>query len=234
MSDKFEDMPDGAGKRASEEDYKRIWLYMQSRNRKPSVRSVLTEIVAQNYLPPAVATSQRWAKKLGLSETVEPSVTKAADARIRDKREKRRAPDTSPAAIEEKTGKTPAQVERTLLGRMKELLKEENSSTQLAIDENRTRMAFNIAVMEFYAENPTLLASPRDTAAFVDAATVASKLSGGAAIDITLPTPGEQTETGISPGGHLMKTVSPLAGVDQGLVTNFHEFTRKLRDGAGA
>ena len=69
MSDNFDDMPDGAGKRATEEDYSRVWRYMASRNRKPSVRTVLLELAAQNYIPPAVATSARWAKKLGLSLT---------------------------------------------------------------------------------------------------------------------------------------------------------------------
>jgi hypothetical protein len=61
---------------------------------------------------------------------------------------------------------TPAEtVERTLTARMKELLDRDNTSTQLAIDENRTRMAFNIALLEFYAENPALLANVRDSAA---------------------------------------------------------------------
>lgn len=228
----FEDMPDGAGKRATEEDYKRIWLYMKSRNRNPSVRSVLAEITAQNYLPPAVATSARWARKLGLSEAVEPSVTKAADARVRDKREKRKAPDHAPAVIAEKTEKPVAQIERTLMTRMRELLKEDNSSTQLAITENRTRMAFNVALMEFYAENPTLLANVRDAAAFLDATTIASKLSGGPSIDITLPQNGDVQTEGVSPNGHPMKTVTSLDKVDTSLVTSFKDFQKRY--GAGA
>jgi hypothetical protein len=231
--DQFEDMPDGAGRRATEEDYKRVWLYMKSRNRNPSVRTVCLELAAQNYLAPSVATSQRWAKKLGLSMVVEQSTTKAAEARNEDRREKRKAPNHSPEAIAEKTEKTVAQVERTLMTRMRELLKDDNSSTQLAITENRTRMAFNVALMEFYAENPSLLANVRDAAAFIDATTIASKLSGGPSIDIVLPKPGEVQADGISPGGHAMKTVNPLDKVEPALVTSFNEFKAKLREGAG-
>lgn len=234
MSDKFEDMPDGAGKRATEEDYKRVWLYMKSRNRNPSVRTVITEIGAQNYLAPSVATSQRWAKKLGLSAVVETSPTRAAEDRNEDRREKRKPPNHTPAAIAEKTEKTVAQVERTLKDRMVELLKADNSSTQLAITENRTRMAFNVALMEFYAEHPGLLANVRDAAAFLDATTIAAKLSGGPSIDIVLPKPGEQPADGVSPAGHPMRTLNPLEKLDASLVTNFNEFRAKLRDGQGA
>lgn len=239
MTEKFDGMPDGAGKRATEDDYKRIWLYMKSRNRKPSVRSVLEELTAQNYAPPAVATSQRWAKKLGLSETVTPSVTAAAEKRVKDRRagNKTVLPATPAEAAEKVADKveTPAAtVERTLTTRMKVLLEKENSSTQMAIDENRTRMAFNIALLEFYAENPALLANVRDTAAFLDAMTVAAKLSGGASIDITLPAPGDQSADGISPGGHPMKMVgSPLANVDTSLVDKFRQFQSQVRDGQG-
>lgn len=234
MSKTFDDMPDGAGKRATEEDYKRIWLYMESRNRHPSVRSVLTEIQAQNFLPPSVATSSRWSRKLGLSHTPAESPTKDADKRQRDERHSRKI--AAPVTVEQvaaKADKPPEQVERTLKSRMEQLLKTENSSTQLAIDENRTRMAFNIALMEFYADTPGLLANLRDTAALIDAVTIASKLSGGASIDITLPGRGEEQDD-VSPSGHPMKTVSPLTKLDQGLVTSFNDFKARLRDGERA
>lgn len=228
MSKEFDEMPDGGGKRCSEEDYSRIWRYMQSRNRNPSVRTVLLEIAAQNYLPPAVATSARWAKKLGLSSDHSASKTKEADARQRQRR--RNAEPVTVTAIAEATGQDAPKVERTLLTRMTDLLKADNSSTQLAITENRTRMAFNVALMEFYAENPQLLANVRDAAAFLDATTIASKLSGGPSIDITLPKQGEEPADGISPGGHPMKTVG---NVDKSLLGKFREF-QATRNGAGA
>lgn len=239
MTDKFEDMPDGAGKKATEDDYKRIWLYMKSRNRKPSIRSVCDEIKAQNYIPPSTAGSARWAKKLGLSETIAPSVTAAADKRVKDRRSGNKTVlPTTPAEaaerVETKTGAPAEVVERTLTTRMKQLLHKDNTSTQMAIDENRTRMAFNIALLEFYADNPALLANVRDSAALIDAITVAAKLSGGASIDITLPQNGDQPADGVSPGGHPMKTVgSPLAKLDASLVTSFNEFKARMRDGAG-
>lgn len=232
MSKEFEDMPDGGGKRATEDDYVRIWRYMLSRNRNPSIRSVLEELKAQNYKTPAVATSQRWAKKLGLSAEVVASTAKEAA-----KRQSRRRSDAKPVTVTEiadATGQDVPKVERTLLSRMKELMVETNSSTQLAITENRTRMAFNVALMEFYAENPQLLANVKDAAAFLDATTVAVKMSGGASIDIVLGKPGEEADSDVSPGGHLMKTVSPLAKLDGGIVASFKEFQAKLRDGAGA
>lgn len=239
MTDKFDGMPDGAGKRATEDDYKRIWLYMKSRNRKPSVRSVLVELKAQNYVPPAVASSQRWAKKLGLSETVKPSVTAAADRKANNRRckQRERAPEQTTEKLAEKTGQTPEQVVVSFKSRMIELLKAENSSTQIAITENRTRMAFNIALMEFYAEKPEqLLANVRDAAAFLDATTIAAKLSGGASIDITLPQGGDQQHPdGISPAGFPMKTVgAQLANVDTSLVDKFRKFQSQMRDGQGA
>ena len=95
-------------------------------------------------------------------------------------------------------------------------------------------MAFNVALMEFYAENPALLANVRDAAAFIDATTIAAKLSGGPSIDIVLPAPGDKQPDGVSPGGHPMKTVgSPLAQVEQGIVASFNEFKARMRDGAG-
>lgn len=230
MKGEFDDMPDGAGKRASEEDYSRIWRYMASRNRHPSVRTVLLELQAQNFVPPSVATSARWAKKLGLSSEVTASTTKEAESRQRKRREK--VQPVTVTEIAETTGQEPAKVERTLLTRMKELLeKDKFSSTELAITENRTRMAFNVALMEFYAENPALLANVRDAAAFLDATTIASKLSGGPSIDITLPQNGDgATET--SPAGHPMKTVGQsMANVDHSLLSKFREFQR---NGAGA
>lgn len=234
MSNEFDDMPDGGGKRATEEDYSRIWRYMASRNRKPSVRTVLLELAAQNYVPPAVATSARWAKKLGLSTDHSASPTQEAETRQRQRRD-----DVKPASLGELgevAEKSPKMIETGLLGRMHELLKAENSSTQLAITENRTRMAFNVALMEFYAETPTLLADAKAAAAFIDAVTIASKLSGGASIDIILPKPGEQMADDTSPGGHPMKTIGgdPLKMVEQGLVANFKEFQAKLRNGQGA
>ena len=234
----FEDMPDGAGKRATEDDYRRIWLHMKSRNRHPSIRSIMDEIAAQNFLPPSVATSQRWAKKLGLTAgPIEASDTASVDKRASNRKAKQRerAPEATAESLAEKTGQEPARIELTLKTRMTELLKADNSSTQLAITENRTRMAFNVALMEFYADNPTLLAGPRDTAALLDALTVSTKVSGGASIDITLPTPGEEPADGISPNGHPMKTVgSPIAKLDGNLVTSFNDFKARLRDGAGA
>jgi hypothetical protein len=236
MSDKFEDMPDGAGKKATEADYKRVWLYMKSRNRKPSVRSIRDELKAQNYAPPSTAGSARWAKKLGLSETVERSETKAADKRVSNRRSSNKMvlPETPAEAAERVADKieTPAEtVERTLTARMKALLAKDNTSTQMAIDENRTRMAFNIALLEFYAENPALLANVRDSAALIDAITVAAKLSGGASIDITLPQGGDQPTDGVSPGGHPMKTIG---NIDTSLRDRFAAFQAQLRDAQGA
>lgn len=231
MKGEFDDMPDGAGKRATEEDYSRIWRYMASRNRKPSVRTVLLELAAQNFVPPAVATSARWAKKLGLSSEFTASTTQEAEKRQRQRREN--AKPVTVTEIADATGQEAPKVERTLLTRMRELLVAENSSTQLAITENRTRMAFNVALMEFYAENPSLLANVRDAAAFLDATTIASKLSGGPAIDIILPKQGEVQPDEVSPGGHPMKTVG-LEKVEPGLVTNFRDFQARLRNGQGA
>jgi hypothetical protein len=236
MTDKFEDMPDGAGKKYTDEDYKRVWLYMKSRNRKPSVRSVCEELKAQNYIPPSTAGSARLAKKLGLSETAKKSTTAAADKRVKDRRSGNKTvlpatPTEVAERVETKIDTPAAVVERTLTTRMKQLLDRDNTSTQMAIDENRTRMAFNIALLEFYAENPALLANVRDSAALIDAITVAAKLSGGASIDITLPQGGDQPADGVSPGGHPMKTVG---NIDTSLRDRFAAFQAQLRDAQGA
>lgn len=106
---------------------------------------------------------------------------------------------------------------------------EKYTAAQLAIRENRARMALNIIIAERMAsKSELLLLDMRGTAALVDALTVASKLSGGAAIDVKPPgmMAGEVSApiNGISPNGHPMKELNerPI-----GLAADLVQFRRE-------
>jgi hypothetical protein len=77
----------------------------------------------------------------------------------------------------------------SLVSVMAKLLEEANTSTVLAIRENRVRMSLNIVIAERMAASPgLLLLDMKGAAALVDALTTAAKLSNGAAVDVKLPT----------------------------------------------
>jgi len=85
----------------------------------------------------------------------------------------------------------------------------ENTSTELAVRENRVRMALNIIIAERMALQPNLLMlDMKSTAALVDSLTVASKLSGGSSIDIKIPTASELRAERAN--GHEMKVVEQV------------------------
>jgi hypothetical protein len=118
----------------------------------------------------------------------------------------------------------------SLVATMKTLLEEENTSTSLAIRENRVRMALNIIIAERMAAKPdVLLVDMRSTAALVDALTIASKLSGGASIDIHVPTVAEmRAEKAIYNG--TMKDVTPVVP-KSALAIDFELWRKKRADG---
>lgn len=210
--------------------------HMKSRNKSTSVRSVSAELVACGFDASIATTARRLREAKGFTQLQTKSPTKAAERRVSDRRHHRKAEQPSGEGTI-----TPAELlgldEATLIPKMAELLVDATSSTQLAIRENRARMALNIIIAETMASKaPVLLLDMRGTAALVDALTVAAKLSGGASIDIIIPTDADRNNevNGVSPGGHPMREVNAPAN-GSGLVTEIARWkTVQKQNGQGA
>lgn len=205
--------PSGEGM-PTDDQIKEARDYLKRHNRNASVRSTHAELVANGFSL-GVATVGR-----SLSEVAggnppspdQPSPTGKSEKRNSARRTRRK----------QTVAKEPLKIADLVLppekvaeiATMTALLTETNSSTTLAIRENRSRMALNIVLMEEMAARPALLLlDMRGTAALVDALTVATKLSGGASIDITVPNPGEAVAMdNPSLNGHGMKDITPVKG----------------------
>jgi hypothetical protein len=214
--------PSGEG-RPSNVDIVATREYLKIHNRDFSVRCTRDELVANGF-DVSTATVGRILKKAKGGNPPNPDkpeptqkAAKRNDAR-RTRRKKEAAEEPLSIAKMILPPEKAAEI-ATLAG----LLAAENSSTALAIRENRTRMALNVVIMEEMAARPALmLLDMRGSAALIDALTVAAKLSGGASIDITVPSTGERAEgaafgqidrtNGVSPNGHTMKDITPAKG----------------------
>lgn len=209
--------PSGEG-RPTDDQVKEARDYLLRHNRNASVRSTHAELVANGFAL-SIPTVARALKGTGRPEQPrKPSPIAKAEARVSN----RRAVEGRVKGEKKEEGKpdllianltlTPDQTKE--LATMAGLLVDTNSSTSLAIKENRARMALNIVLMEHMAARPELmLLDMRGTGLLVDALTVASKLSGGASIDITVPNPGGAVPMdNPSPGGHPMRDITPVKG----------------------
>lgn len=225
--DEFDDAFGGEGMPTQDQVIK-TRDFLKRHNRKFSIRPVQAELTARGFSI-SIAQVQRKLKEVeggnppDVSSGIKPAVDRMDGARDARKREAKK-PSAAPPVLTPEDVNLPEDVK---LKQMVDLLVESNTSTQLAIMENRHRMALNIVIMERMAATPSLLMLDlRGTAAAIDALTVASKLSGGASIDITIPTgkPADAPTDGVSPGGHPMKTI-PATGT--GLSADLEAFRRR-------
>jgi hypothetical protein len=231
MSKEFTDDEDALGGSGlpSVEQVGAVRDYLKSRNREHSVREVHKELVARGFSISVATTDRRIAILNGTAKERKakvPSPTVRADRRVKD----RRSHNVTDPPKEKQKALTLADVvldDENLISKLADLVKAENSSTHLAIDENRTRMALNIIIAQRMAATPgLLLLDMRGTAALVDALTVAAKLSGGASIDIRVPVHGANGAlNGHSNGnGHGMIDVTPTKSP---LTEDLEAFRRK-------
>jgi hypothetical protein len=121
----------------------------------------------------------------------------------------------------------------SLVSAMAKLLEEANTSTVLAIKENRVRMALNVVIAERMAASPgLLLLDMRGAAALVDALTMASKLSGGASIDIHVPALHEMRKAADARRAEDAKVIEPATKTE--LQSNIEAYRLKRNNGASA
>lgn len=240
MSDDFDDLPRGNGsERPSKEQTLAVYNYLRSRNRKHSTMDVVRELAALGFKiskAPAgrhlVGAEGRVAARPDQRSPIAEAQKRRTRAKQNNRHEHKKAKEPKESPIKSlgdvaaklldglDTDKIANKVMAMLAGDGKK------SSTELAIEENRVRMALNIALGERMIEKSEfLLLDMRGTAAMVDAFTVASKLSGGASIDIVAPAAAPPTgANGTSPGGHPMKELNPPR---TGMAADIAQFMRE-------
>lgn len=206
MSTDFDD-EDGGGHPPTREQVVRIHQYLMAHNRPSSLRSLHAELKARNF-DISLASVQRWmAREEDIKNSTDPELERELQ-KVRDGRIMNGKTPPPPPIVKEDVKLDDESAVRT----MAKLVAAENTSTFLAIEENRARMALNIVVAEMMAaKKELLLLDMRGTAALIDALTDATKLSGGHSLDIRYPTEEERrnAEQGISPGGHPMTDITP-------------------------
>jgi hypothetical protein len=218
MSDQFRDDEDALGGSGTPTDAQILAVrdYLRSRNRNASTRKVHKELIVRGFSigestvirKLGVVDGKAWAIKK-YPPKVKKSLTVEADRRLTDRRSNNatKPPKEKPVAL---TLADVALDDETTIAKIADLVKAANSSTHLAVEENRARMALNIIIAQRMAATPGLLMlDMRGTAALVDALTVAAKLSGGASIDIRVPVPGMNGALNGNGNGHGMIDVTP-------------------------
>lgn len=235
MTEEFkDDLADGGGRKPEKGETIAIRNYLKRHNREDSVRKVLVEMQARNFVV-SLATVARHLKGTGVPEQTK-SETQAADTRVAQAARNNKV--AAPQVELPKLTIEDCKADEALIPKLAALLAENNTSTQLAIQENRARMALNQVIAHMMAAKPELLLlDMRGTAALVDALTVAAKLSGGASIDITVPTDEERARAlnghsngALSPAGHEMKDITPKSAV----VTAIDNWRHGQKNGQGA
>lgn len=207
--------------------------YLKRHNRGDSYKDVCNELKANGFTVSKATVGRAFIRLNGGKPRVNkppPGPSTAKAQKRNDARRTRRKKDAEGQAenVAENVAKMLEidEAKRGEIATLAQRIAEENSSTHLAILENRTRMALNTLLMEEMAARPALLLlDMRGTAALIDALTVSTKLSGGASIDITVPNPGREEPHGavngvsangkaldISPNGHAMKDITPVRG----------------------
>lgn len=195
--------------------------YLKRHNRDAGVRPTQRELAARGF-EISIATVQRVMAKAGVAATPNKDIpAPEASNRTATARAKNREAKGEPPKVKlEDIG------EVDLVRKLADILALENeapkhSSTELAIMENRHRMALNVVIAQAMAARPELLLlDMRGTAALVDALTCGSKLSGGASIDIVRLPPGADQDQ------PPMKDVTPIKTP---LMASLDEFRRKSR-----
>lgn len=209
--------PSGAG-RPTDDQVKEARDYLLRHNRNGSVRSTHAELMANGFTLsiPTVARALKGTGKPPPSKVASP-IAKAehrvTNRRVVEGRVKGNKAEEAKIGLADLI--LPPDTVKEIVT-MAALLSTENSSTVLAIRENRSRMALNIVLMEHMAARPELLLlDMRGTGLLVDALTVAAKLSGGASMDVTVPNQAAVDAVALenpSPGGHPMRDITPVKG----------------------
>jgi len=262
MSETFDDLPSGSGEAPTKDQVLAVYNYMRARNRDTGTGKVLDEVKALGFVT-SRGTVGRHLK--GAPGRADPPKARGPVAKSKqennsldtpEKRTQRKRLNNrhehKAAAAPQAEGGGPKGIgevaallieklaDDTLASDIKDLLSKDgtqpkHSSTTLAIEENRIRMAVNIALGRRMIDKAEyLLLDMRGTAALVDALTCAVKVSGGAAIDISRPNAADPDKPGdLSPNGHAMKEINPRPS-NGGLASDLAQFRRERAAGNGA
>lgn len=216
MSGTFQDdCPDGGGGRPTREQAQAVRARLQ--RLRPlghiSLQHVLDELTARNYVV-SRATLGRLLPNPKSESPIRKSEQRVVHRRTNNKAAVGEKPKVAPAQMPPQIAEMAKTIESAIAKidprlSIEELTKKDQTSTMLAILENRERMALNIVLIRTMAMYPErMIADMRSTAALVDALTVAAKLSGGASIDITT---GHNDEPAHNDAGNgAMKDVTPV------------------------
>jgi len=211
MTEPFEDdIVDGDGRKATQEDAQKVYDWLVSRRRTATVNCVLDELMARNFTA-SRSTVGRYIKRAPdiPPNPGAPPKNPIADAthRVASRRSTNAGMQIENQEIAQAVGTINTHTEQSITT-IAELTAADRTSTALAILENRERMALNIIVMRKMADKPDLLLlDMRGAAALIDALTCAAKLSGGASIDISVG--GDEPRALNGANGHDMKDVTP-------------------------
>lgn len=220
-TDDFDDLPRGNGKQhPTVEEATKVYFHVKRTQPKVSLQIVADRLVALGFKTSKGSVGRYLQGVEGVEELTQSKKHDGAEKRaqrrkLNNRHEHKKAEGGEVAQAIEKLAETVdlGGLIVTLLEKDKEG-KPRLSSTELAIMENRARMAFNIVIAEQMARMPQrVLIDMRGTAAMIDALTVASKLSGGGAIDISRPSgSGEEVNPALNgANGHDKPQSSGLA-----------------------
>lgn len=229
MSGTFDDFASLAGTgHPDQEAVIRVRDYLKRHNRNHDVRTVADEMKGMGWSVSPATVQRRLDGVKGGNPSRPNDLMKEVSERRDDRKKSKGKPNLAEAPI-----KTSDLLDDpTVIAKLADLVKDGNSSTMLAVRENRARMALNVIIAETMAANSKLLLlDMRGTAALVDALTSGTKLSGGHAIDITIPTDEDRknAQLGISPTGNAMKDITPQP--EPALVTSIARWKRDQKNG---
>lgn len=200
-------------------------LYLQVHNREFGPRPAHRELLANGF-DIGIATVQRWLKgKVPKTEDEKLQTPKAKKDRLVSKRRKAKALVAKDAKAPERPKLTELNDdEKAVLAELIGAPGALKRNSEIALLENKVRMALNIILMKRMIAKPELLIlDMRGTAALVDSLTTSSKVSGGAAFEVLAP--GEKSS---HEGNGAMKDVTPHPNV-----TSIESFERFRHNGKG-
>lgn len=218
-TDDFDDLPRGNGEKPTKEQAIAVYHSLRRRNRAHGTSDVLKTLIDLGFSTARSSVGRMLQGVEGREPLphVNPAETRRRRARTNNRHQHKREKEGNEGKPTATVAGAADAIDPEKLGavtaRLVELLKKNGaepalSSTELAITENRTRMALNIVIAEAMAQRPEiLLLDMRGTAALVDALTVACKLSGGSAIDVSMPSAVHGATNGS--GAYPMKEINP-------------------------
>jgi len=193
-TDDFDDLPRGNGKQhPTVEEAAKVYFHVKRTQPRVSLQIVSDRLIALGFKTSKGSVGRYLQGVEGVELSTQSKKHDDAEKRAQRRKLNNRhehKKDGSPVADAIKD----ALKDEALIEKFVKLLENNadgvpvNSSAQLAIMENRARMALNVVIAHQMSRKPELLLlDMRGSAALVDALTVASKLSGGAALDISRP-----------------------------------------------